>query len=102
MGSLPEAPGSLAAAARIRTSLLPSCLVYEKGQLPLAEAAVTRQQALTGHVLQAKSFLGAQGMDKQVSEGQVRLTFKELVSGEEITLWERYLAVRGDQGPSAL
>lgn len=42
-GSVLEAPGSLAATTRIRTSLLPSCLVYEKGQLPVAEAAVTRQ-----------------------------------------------------------
>lgn len=52
-----------------------------------------RQQTLADCVLQAKPFLGAQGMGRQVSEEQVDLTFKELVTGEEIRLWERYLAV---------
>lgn len=52
----------------------------------------------TEHVLQAKSFLGAQGTDRQVCEGQVYLTFKELVPGEEIRVWEMYLAVLGEKG----
>lgn len=45
----------------------------------MGEAEVIRQQALTEHMLQARSFLGAQGMDRQVSEERVYLTFKELV-----------------------
>lgn len=56
----------------------------------------------TEHVLQAKSFLGAQRTDRQVCAGQVDLTFKELVPGEEIRVWERYLAVLGDKGRCAL
>lgn len=54
---------------------------------------------LTELVFRAESSLSAQGMDGQVSEGQASLTFKELVPGDEIRLWERYLAAQGDKGP---
>lgn len=38
--------------------------------LPVGNAAAIKQQALIEHVLQARSFLGSQGMDRQVSEGK--------------------------------
>lgn len=69
-------------------------------QLPGGEAAGISAQIEP--VLQAKSLLAALGMDRQVSEGQVNLPFKELVTGEVVRLWGRYLAVQGDKDPSTL
>lgn len=102
VGSLSEAPSSLAAASGLGLACCPPVWCMNDEQLPGGEAAGIRQQAPIEQVLQTKSFLGALGMDRQVNEGQIDLTFNELVTGEEIRLWERYLALQGDKGPSTL
>ena len=102
VGSLSEAPSSLPAAPGLGLSCCPLARGMNEGTTASRGSAVIRQQALPEHVLQARSFLGAQGMERQVNERWVYLTFKKLVPRWEDKTGKGTCQYKVIRGPSAL
>ena len=70
MGHLSGASSSLPAAPELGPSCCPFAQGLNEGTTASRGSAVIREEAMTEHIVQAQSFLGAQEMDRQVSDGE--------------------------------